>query len=80
MSKLLDSILSGLLASVEVINRELDGSERGGQEIDSALRVPLEMYAFLLQWFATAAERHSPHSDDTIATTSKSKVRSFILL
>ncbi len=45
VSKLLDSVLSGLLASVEAISRELD-SGRGGQEMDSGLRVPLEMYAF----------------------------------
>ncbi len=74
VSKLLDSVLSGLLASVEAISRELD-SERGGQEMDSGLRVPLEMYAFLLQWFAAAAERHSPQADgDPVATASKSKV------
>ncbi|KAF8342559.1 non-SMC mitotic condensation complex subunit 1-domain-containing protein [Cantharellus anzutake] len=74
MTKILDSISSGLLASVEAINRELDGTERSGKEIGPVLRSALEMFSFLLQWFAIAAERHSPKEDaETIVTTSRSK-------
>lgn len=75
ISKLLDSISSGLQAAVEAIGRDLDAGERGQ---DSPHRTPLEIYAFLLQWFSTAAERRSSKdgTDFPAAITSKAKVES----
>jgi condensin complex subunit 1 len=69
---MLDSIVSGLQASVEAVNRDLEGDELSA---DSQHKTPLEMYAFLLQWFSTAAERHLPKEGDIgVAVPNKSKV------
>ena len=54
MSKLLDSISSGLLAELEATIRDV---ELGDQQSYMAHKTPLELYAFLLQWFVTAAEK-----------------------
>lgn len=72
ISKLLDSISSGLHAAVEAINRDLDAGETGQ---DSPHRLPLEIYAFLLQWFCTAAERHTPNNGAGVAAPSRSKAK-----
>jgi condensin complex subunit 1 len=54
MSKLLDSISSGLQAELEATLRDI---ETGDQQTYIAHKSPLEMYAFLLNWFVTAAEK-----------------------
>ena len=54
MNKLLDSVTSGLLAEFESAMRDIDV---GDPESISAHKTPLEMYAFLLQWFVSAAEK-----------------------
>ena len=54
MSKLLDSISSGLLAELETTIRDI---ETGDQKTYMTHKTPLEMYAFLLHWFVTAAEK-----------------------
>ncbi|KAF8890031.1 non-SMC mitotic condensation complex subunit 1-domain-containing protein, partial [Gymnopilus junonius] len=54
MSKLLDSISSGLQAEMESTLRDI---ETGDQHTYMAHKMPLEMYAFLLNWFVTAAEK-----------------------
>jgi condensin complex subunit 1 len=54
MSKLLDSISSGLHAQVEATLRD---TEHEDQQTYMAHKTPLEMYAFLLHWFVSAAER-----------------------
>ena len=54
MSKLLDSISSGLLAELEATIRDI---ETGDPKTYMAHKMPLEMYAFLLHWFVTAAEK-----------------------
>ena len=54
MSKLLDSISSGLQAELEATMRDV---EQGDQQGYMSHKTPLEMYAFLLQWFVTAAEK-----------------------
>lgn len=54
MSKLLDSISSGLLAELEATTRDV---ELGDQQSYMAHKTPLELYAFLLHWFVTAAEK-----------------------
>jgi condensin complex subunit 1 len=54
MSKLLDSITSGLLSQTEATIRDLEHED---QQTFMAHKTPLEMYAFLLQWFVSAAEK-----------------------
>ncbi|KJA17627.1 hypothetical protein HYPSUDRAFT_146327 [Hypholoma sublateritium FD-334 SS-4] len=53
MSKLLDSVSSGLQAELEATLRDID---TGNQQAYMEHKTPLEMYAFLLSWFVTAAE------------------------
>lgn len=53
MSKLLDSVSSGLQAELEATLRDID---TGNQQVYMEHKTPLEMYAFLLSWFVTAAE------------------------
>ncbi|KAF9225678.1 hypothetical protein BS17DRAFT_750004 [Gyrodon lividus] len=63
MSKLLDSIASGFNAQIDAAVRD---SREEDQQIVMAHRTPLEMYAFLLNWFVSAAERvKSAGEDDT---------------
>jgi hypothetical protein len=52
MSTLLDSLLEGYLT----------GDREGGME---GKRAPLEMYAFLLQWFVSAAKKVKAPSAST---------------
>ncbi|KDQ52062.1 hypothetical protein JAAARDRAFT_62069 [Jaapia argillacea MUCL 33604] len=54
MSKLLDSISSGLAAQLESTLHDLDNED---QQTAVSHKAPLEMYAFLLQWFVSAAEK-----------------------
>jgi len=54
MSKLLDSISSGLQAELEATQRDID---TGDQQTYMSHKRPLEMYAFLLNWFVTAVEK-----------------------
>lgn len=54
MSKLLDSISSGLHAELEATLRDIDA---GDQQTYMAHKQPFEMYAFLLNWFVTAVEK-----------------------
>jgi len=74
VSKMLDSISSGFQAVVETVTKDLDVGDRGQ---DVTYRAPLEIYAFLLQWFCTAAERHASKggADISIAASTKTKVR-----
>ena len=54
MSKLLDSISSGLQAELEATQRDIDA---GDQQTYMSHKQPFEMYAFLLYWFVTAVEK-----------------------
>lgn len=54
MSKLLDSISSAFQAQVEATSRDLDDED---PEMYKSHKTSLEMYAFLFQWFVTAAEK-----------------------
>ncbi|KAF8309106.1 hypothetical protein DL93DRAFT_2063311 [Clavulina sp. PMI_390] len=67
ISKLLDSICSGLQAVVEAIKHDVEAGEQGNE---SPHRAPLEMFSFLLQWFSAAAERHTPTHGAELATAS----------
>jgi condensin complex subunit 1 len=49
----MDSILSGFQAQVDTASRVI---ESGDPQSIISRRLPLEMYAFLLQWFFSAAE------------------------
>lgn len=54
MKQLLDSILSGLQAEVEATHRDVNDSD---EHTFMTHKTPLEIYAFLLFWFLTAAEK-----------------------
>lgn len=71
MSKLLDSISSGLQAEMESTLRDI---ETGDQHTYMAHKMPLEMYAFLLNWFVTAAEKvKAPEEGDAPAPAAKGR-------
>lgn len=53
MNKLLDSLTSGLSVQLENAKRDIQNED---QHVYRTHKVPLEMYAFLLMWFAQAAE------------------------
>ncbi|KAJ7117284.1 non-SMC mitotic condensation complex subunit 1 [Mycena filopes] len=64
MSKLLDSLTSGLQAELDATVRDLEDAP----QVYLAHKGPLEMYAFLLQWFVTAAEKVKQTDGDVPAT------------
>ncbi|KAF8888609.1 non-SMC mitotic condensation complex subunit 1-domain-containing protein [Infundibulicybe gibba] len=73
MSKLLDSISSGLQFELDATLREI---EQGDQQGYMSHKTPLEMYVFLLQWFVIAAEKVKvPEEGEvgSVAPASKSK-------
>ncbi|THU98226.1 hypothetical protein K435DRAFT_885278, partial [Dendrothele bispora CBS 962.96] len=55
MNKLLDSISSGLQSKFDSTIADINTGEDYQRH-----KVPLEMYAFLLQWFVLAAEKVKP--------------------
>lgn len=61
MSKLLDSISSAFQAQVDATIRDLETEE---QDTYSLHKTALEMYAFLLQWFVSAAEKVKATGDE----------------
>ncbi|TFK48960.1 hypothetical protein OE88DRAFT_1727293 [Heliocybe sulcata] len=61
MSKLLDSISSALAAQVESTLHDVDHED---QQTYMAHKTPLEMYALLLQWFVSAAEKVKGTDDE----------------
>ncbi|KAI0063924.1 hypothetical protein BV25DRAFT_1906937 [Artomyces pyxidatus] len=71
MSKLLDAISSGFVAQVDAAMQDLDHEE---QQVYIAHKAPIEMYAFLLQWFASAAE-NVKGTDEEAATALPTKSR-----
>ena len=60
MNKLLDSVASGFLASIELAIQDVDC---GNPETYASHRLTLELYAFLLHWFVTAAEKVKARDD-----------------
>ena len=73
MSKLLDSISSGLQAELDATMRDVDQGDREGY---MSHKTPLEKYAFLLQWFVTAAEKvKAPEDDGVVPVAPASKGR-----
>ncbi|KAH8113838.1 non-SMC mitotic condensation complex subunit 1-domain-containing protein [Phellopilus nigrolimitatus] len=72
MNKLLDSVTSGFLVELEATMRDLDN---GDPELYGTHRTPLEMYAFLLQWFVSAAEKVKSRNDDDAPAAPASRSR-----
>lgn len=72
MSKLLDSISSGLLAELEATIRDI---ETGDPKTYMAHKTPLEMYAFLLHWFVTAVEKVRASDDGDLPAAPAPKAR-----
>lgn len=72
MNKLLDSVTSGLLAEYESAMKDMD---LGDPESIAAHRTPLEMYAFLLQWFVSAAEKVKAREEDDAPAAPAPKAR-----
>ncbi len=54
MNKLLDSVTSGFQAAYDAAVRDMDA---GDPDVYASHRLTLELYAFLLQWFVSAAEK-----------------------
>lgn len=65
MSKLLDSISSGLQAQLDATIRDVEHED---QQTCLTHKTPLEMYAFLLQWFVSAAEKVKEPDPDAPST------------
>jgi condensin complex subunit 1 len=75
MSKLLDSISSGLAAQVDATMRDVESEEHQQQQF-VVHRAALEMYAFLLQWFVSAAEKvKAPSEEDQLGTPAPARGR-----
>lgn len=71
MTKMVDSICSGLQSDVTVAKADL---ETQGEDVYLEHRPAIEMYAFLLCWFATIAETIKPIEDEVAsAPAPKSK-------
>ncbi|KAF8474388.1 non-SMC mitotic condensation complex subunit 1-domain-containing protein [Russula ochroleuca] len=61
MSKLLDLIMSGFAAEVDAAAHDIDHED---QQTCAVHKVPIEMYAFLLNWSARAAETVTVPDED----------------
>ena len=72
MTKLLDSLLSGLQSELDATLRDV---ETGDQETYAAHKSPLERYAFLLHWFVTAVEKVKVSEDDVPPPTKPKRGR-----
>ncbi|KAL6299950.1 non-SMC mitotic condensation complex subunit 1-domain-containing protein [Sparassis latifolia] len=64
MNKILDSISSAFQAQVEGTLRDVEHED---QQTVAAHKAPLEMYAFLLNWFVTAAEKVKASGEEDAA-------------
>ncbi|KIM60515.1 hypothetical protein SCLCIDRAFT_1216792 [Scleroderma citrinum Foug A] len=64
MNKLLDSIASGFSAQLDAAIRD---SKEEDQQAAMSHKTPLEMYAFLLNWFTSAADKVKSGGEDGLA-------------
>lgn len=71
-SKLLDILLSSLQAEIDSSTRSLDS---GDPSAHLEHKTPLEMYAFLLQWFISGAEKAAAASAGAGEEGGSKKVR-----
>ncbi|OSD04955.1 hypothetical protein PYCCODRAFT_1385425, partial [Trametes coccinea BRFM310] len=72
MTKILDSISSAYHAQLEATVRDIDEED---QQTFIAHKMPLEMYAFLLNWFVSAAEKVKTAGEDDLAPAPAPKSR-----
>ena len=72
MSKLLDVITSGFAAEVDAAAQDIDHED---QQTCAAHKVPIEMYAFLLNWSARSAEKVNAPPEDAPAAAAPAKSR-----
>ena len=73
MTKLLDSLLSGLQAEVEAASRDID---EGEQQVLAEHKITLEMFAFLVRWFVLAAQNVKQSDEgDVLASPTPAKGR-----
>jgi condensin complex subunit 1 len=72
MSKLLDLIMSGFAAEVDAAAHDIDHED---QQTCAIHKVSIEMYAFLLNWSALAAEKVTVSDEDAPAVVAPSKPR-----
>lgn len=70
MGKLLDSISSGLKAELDATMRDFAS---GDQDSYTAHKLPLDLYAFLLAWFALASDKVKSGEQDGPAPGTKPK-------
>ncbi|KAI0252546.1 non-SMC mitotic condensation complex subunit 1-domain-containing protein [Lactifluus subvellereus] len=71
MSKLLDVIMSGFAAEVDAAAHDIDHED---QQTCAAHKLPIEMYAFLLNWSARSVEKvNVPDEDAPAAAPAKSR-------
>jgi condensin complex subunit 1 len=68
----LDSISSGLVSELEVTMRDIDNAD---QQSHVAHKLPLEICAFLLHWFLSAAEKVKQFEGDGPPAAAKKKGR-----
>jgi condensin complex subunit 1 len=61
MSKMLDALLSAFGAQIDAAMRDANEDD---QQIVMAHKMPLEMYAFLVNWFVRAAEKVKASEED----------------
>ncbi|KAH9957639.1 hypothetical protein BGW80DRAFT_1465730 [Lactifluus volemus] len=64
MNKLLDVIMSGFAAEVDAAAHDIDHED---QQTCAAHKVPMEMYAFLLNWSARSVEKVNVPDEDASA-------------
>nr|XP_019006310.1 condensin complex subunit 1 [Kwoniella mangroviensis CBS 8507]OCF69771.1 condensin complex subunit 1 [Kwoniella mangroviensis CBS 8507] len=74
LTKLLDVILSSLTSHANAVLGLVGSQGIQTDDIDAPMvhKQPLEMWAFLLQWFITSAERGAGKSDGGVAPTTTS--------
>ncbi|OCH87806.1 hypothetical protein OBBRIDRAFT_889536 [Obba rivulosa] len=65
MTKLLDSLSSAFQAQVDSTVRDI---EQEDQQTVATHKAPLEMYAFLMNWFVSAAEKVKASGQDEVAS------------
>lgn len=70
MSKLLDSIASGFSTEIDAAVRD---SKEEDQQAAMSHKTPLEMYAFLLNWFAAAADKVKSPGEGEVTPQPKSR-------
>jgi condensin complex subunit 1 len=72
MNKLLDVIMSGFAAEADAAAHDIDHED---QQTCAAHKVPMEMYAFLLNWSARSMERINVPDEDASTAAAPAKSR-----